>query len=164
MQNVYISNYLKLPRIDLLPREVNNADVLSIFLSNNEQTVNQSSSRSNVYERGCYTSGLFNNGSACANSAIFKGNGRVNTNVRQHHLAHLGWYHCIHVLTKKMAGSGSNVSSSTVERIKQLDAVEGDIINAIQSAGNFIWQVADLMILNQYEDTEEIREMYTGIV
>lgn len=62
-----------------------------------------------------------------------------------------------------MAGSGSNVSSSTVERIKQLDAVEGDIINAIQSAGNFIWQVADLMILNQYEDTEEIREMYTGI-
>lgn len=63
-----------------------------------------------------------------------------------------------------MAGSGSNVSSSTVERIKQLDAVEGDIINAIQSAGNFIWQVADLMILNQYEDTEEIREMYTGIV
>lgn len=63
-----------------------------------------------------------------------------------------------------MAGSGSNVSSSTVERIKQLDAVEGDIINAIQSAGNFIWQVADLMILNQYEDTEEIREMYTGII
>lgn len=63
-----------------------------------------------------------------------------------------------------MAGSGSNVSSSTVERIKQLDAVEGDIINAIQSAGNFIWQVADLMILNQYEDTEEIREMCTGIV
>ena len=61
---------------------------------------------------------------------------------------------------QKMAGSGSNVSSSTVERIKQLDAVEGDIINAIQSAGNFIWQVADLMILNQYEDTEEIREIY----
>lgn len=101
MQNIYISNYLKLPRIDLLPREVNNADVLSIFLSNNEQTVNQSSSRSNVYERGCYTSGLFNNGFACANSAIFKGKGRVNTNVRQDHLAHLGWYHCIHVLTTK---------------------------------------------------------------
>ena len=59
-----------------------------------------------------------------------------------------------------MAGSGSNVSSSTVERIKQLDAVEGDIINAIQSAGDFIRQVADLMIFNQYEDTEEIREIY----
>ena len=44
-------------------------------------------------------------------------------------------YPCV---DKKMAGSGSNVSSSTVERIKQLDAVEGDIINAIQSAGNFI--------------------------
>ncbi|XP_061171745.1 mediator of RNA polymerase II transcription subunit 11-like [Saccostrea cucullata] len=40
-----------------------------------------------------------------------------------------------------MAGS-SSAPSSTVERLKQLEAVEGDIVNAIQSAGSALQELS----------------------
>lgn len=61
-----VKNYLRFPRTDLLPREVNNAEVRSIFLSNHTLRFSSPGSPSCVYERGRLTSGLYNNGCACA--------------------------------------------------------------------------------------------------